>query len=552
MNQRNGRPTEVDTVLEQFSRIATPPDVESRLAARMQEFYRQTETTPARAASPLRSRFKRLLPACAAAGLAAALLFVTTVGLLGNRDAWAQVAKSLQSKSWVHLTMQVPAGEPLPDGLEPPEAWFSAKHKAGARRFMKAAQYIDFARQETFEYDPTNDVITQSMTRDHDNVDFGHFGALLQLASEGARDLKLPESPIQIVERTQHAVRDKDRPWIEYAFKCLDPRRTPPEYNITFRVDPQSQLVVEMRSTEKFSSNDPAAVRSYTVDYPESGPNDIHALGAPRTTAVVDRRRAKSRDAKEITEFLAAYAKARLKPIEPYSTIILASLSEPSVSCVIQACQGRNDGKSLRVDQADHEQLQELCKKVWSKQIAFPEQADRALWWKQEVAKLTFAPMPRGDENMPHTVGHPILLGLPAAPNVSDKELDDPDCQITLDRHPVSGPAGTVLLNYIVDKKTGYNDCRWWIDPERDYLVLRSEVHFSRDHTAWNNVTQVIDKLEKSPGGVWYATEVRMGRIEKSGDDLSDGIVTPTIPMTTGMEIGPVSTTLFRYFVEFK
>lgn len=553
MNQENGRPPAVDMTLERFSRIATPPEVELRLQDRIQEFYRQPETAPPQATSlPRRSRFKRLLPACVAAGLTVALVLVATVSLVGNRDAWAQVAKSLQSKAWMHLTMQVPAGEPLPEGLRPPEAWFSAKHKASARRFMKAAQYIDFARQETFDYDPTNDVITHSMTRDNDNVDFGHFGALLQLASEGARDLKLPESPIQIVERTQHDVRDKVRPWIEYVFKCRDPRRTPPDYSMTFRVDPQTQLIVEMRSTEKLFSNDPADVRIYTVDYPESGPDDIHALGAPRTADVVDRRRAKSKDAREITEFLAAYAKSSLKPIEPYSTIILASLSEPTDSCVIQAFQGRNDGKSLHVDQADQQQLQELRNKVYSKQIAFPDVADRVLWWKQEVAKLTFAPMPRGEENMPHTVGHPYLLGSPSAPNVIDKELEDPDCQLTLDRHPASGPAGTVLLNYIVDSKTGYSDCRWWIDPERDYLVLRSEMHFSRDHAAWNNVTQVIDKLEKSPGGAWYATEVRMGRIEKSGDDLSDGIVTPTVPMTTGMEIGPVSTTLFRYFVEFK
>jgi len=82
--------------------------------------------------------------------------------------------------------------------------------------------------------------------------------------------------------------------------------------------------------------------------------------------------------------------------------------------------------------------------------------------------------------------------------------------------------------------------------------VLRQETHFSRNQAAWDNVTQIIDKVQQSPGGRWYATEVRLGRIEKHGDDLpaEEIIVNPNQPHT-GMEIGPVTTTLLRYFVEF-
>lgn len=547
MNQKNGRPPAVDTVLETFSRVAVPPEVEFRLQARMQEFYKQPETLPARTAFP--SRFRRLLlPACVAAGLMVALVLVATIVLLGNRDAWAQVAKSLQSKSWVRWTLQIPAGAPLPEGFQPPEVWFSAKRQIAARRFMNAAEYIDFARQETYDYDPKKNITTYSMTRDNDNVDFGHFGALLRLVSEGDHELKLPESPIQIVERTRREVRDKDSQWIEFTFTCRDPRRTPPDYSMTFRVDPQSRLVVEMRSTEKFSSEDTAEVRTYAVDYPESGPADIHALGVPHTAIIVDRRRAKSKDAKEIKEFLAAYAKARLKPIEPYSTVILLTPPGQSVSTVIDAYQGRHDGKSLQVERADGEQLRELCNKVWSKQISLPDNADRAMWWKQEVAKLSFAPMPRGEESLPHTIGYPFLAGA-ASPIDPIPTLDNPDCQVVLDRHPLSGPAGAVCLNIVVDTPGGFNEGRYWIDPERDYMVLRSEFYYSRNHTAWDNVTQIINKLEKSPNGRWYATEVRMGRIEKSGDDLSDDNVPA---LKTGMEVGPVTTSVFRYFVEFK
>jgi hypothetical protein len=56
----------------------------------------------------------------------------------------------------------------------------------------------------------------------------------------------------------------------------------------------------------------------------------------------------------------------------------------------------------------------------------------------------------------------------------------------------------------------------------------------------WKVFTIVIDKAEKSPGGAWYATEARLGNVQNSGDDL---------PTQRG--VGPVSTSVFRYFVAF-
>ena len=294
MNQENGRLLAVDAILERFSRVSVPPDVELRLQTRMHEFCRQPETVPAQTASS--SRFRRFLPTCVAA-LAAAVVLVATVVLIGNRDAWAQVAKSLQLKPWVRWTLQGPDGAPLHEGLRPPETWFSARHRVVARRFMNAVQYVDIVHQETYDYDPIKNTVIHSLTGDDDNVDFGHLEVLLRLVAEGDQKLKLPESPIQIVERTWREVLDRNRPWIEFTFQCRDPRRTFPEYSMTFRVDPQSRLVVEMRSTERLLSNDTAEVRTYAVDYPESGPDDIHALGVPRNAVIVDRRRARSRDA---------------------------------------------------------------------------------------------------------------------------------------------------------------------------------------------------------------------------------------------------------------
>ncbi|HVX12705.1 MAG TPA: hypothetical protein VHC22_16105 [Pirellulales bacterium] len=542
MNDENGRLQTVDALLEQFSRVAVPPDVERRLEAHVQEFRRQSQPQAAASRSAFRhpSR-RRMLRTWAAAGLAAAVVASLFVAF-GHRDAWAQVVNSLRSKSWVRVTLQISKGAPIPKDFAPPEMWFSAEHKVAARRMDQAAQYIDFASQETYDYDPHRKTLNYSLTNDTDNVEFGHFETLLRLLSEGDRELKLPTSPIQVVGRTRRDVTDGDRRWTEFTFECRDARHTPNDYRVTFRVDPEKQLPVEMRSTEKFASNDPAAERTYSIDYPAAGPEDIYALGVPRDAQVVDRTR-KTKNGPEIKEFLAAYDKARGKRLEPFSVVVLASTPQKNFSDTERAFRGRHDGQNVQLEEADGQQLLELRQQCWSGQLR-PDNVDPAMWWRQQIAGLTFALQPPCDELLPHRVGCPNLtLGPPL--------VNNPDCDITLDRQPVSGPAGTVLLTIQVETKLGFNRCFYWIAPERDYMVLRKEMHFSRNQ-AWDNVTQIIDKVQQSPGGRWYATEVRLGRIEKHGDDLpAEEIIVKPDERRTGMEIGPVTTTLLRYFVEF-
>ena len=56
-------------------------------------------------------------------------------------------------------------------------------------------------------------------------------------------------------------------------------------------------------------------------------------------------------------------------------------------------------------------------------------------------------------------------------------------------------------------------------------------------------LTWVVDNVEQAPGsGRWYATEARLGPIEKSGDDLSADV----------KPRGAVTTTVIRFLVDFK
>ncbi len=126
---------------------------------------------------------------------------------------------------------------------------------------------------------------------------------------------------------------------------------------MTFRVDPETHLAVEMRTTEKYFSDDPTVERTDAIDYPEGGPADVYALGVPRDTKVIDRRRARTKDGKEIKDFLEAYVRARGKPLEPFTATVLGSAPGKDFSDVMWAFRGKSAGEKVQVEEVDFEQL---------------------------------------------------------------------------------------------------------------------------------------------------------------------------------------------------
>ena len=259
---------------------------------------------------------------------------------------------------------------------------------------------------------------------------------------------------------------------------------------MTIRVNSESGLPVELRSTEKFSPDQPYSEWKLAIDYPESGPSDIYAMGVPHDATIIDRRNVETENGEEIKRFLAAYRAARGKPLKPSSVEM------------IHESAGR---------------------------IIPPEYA------------LKLAP-----HLMPLAQGYPNIM-------MGDSPVGNPDCDVTLEQRPQLGPEGTVLLHILVETTVGSNDCYYWIAPDKDYLALRYEIHYSgKDHLEWNNLTTIIDELEQSPEGRWYPSVVRYGRVQKHGDDLSNERVSvdPTKPRDH-MKLQPVETTVLRYQVEF-
>ena len=173
----------------------------------------------------------------------------------------------MQSKPWVRGKLQVPAGEPLPAGFEPPEAWFSVRNKIGRRRLHEGRAVCRLCPAGDRRVDPKENVI--SITSIGDNRERGFRTSRGVAASRLRRtpDIKLGETSIELVERAQRDVSEGDRRWIEFTFKLRDSRWTPNGFIATLHSRSPSRLPIDMVSTEKFSPED-KAVRTYVFDYP--------------------------------------------------------------------------------------------------------------------------------------------------------------------------------------------------------------------------------------------------------------------------------------------
>ncbi len=547
MNQEHDPAFSADALLERLAQLKVPPEVQHRLDERLEAFNRDHQPLAVALRPTWSQRFQGVLPRLSLAACLAGLLLGAGILLFGNPNAWAQVTQSVQAKTWVRWTMQMPKGVALPEGFQTPETWFSVKNRIGASRADHSALFVDFAAKESLVYDAKRKTLDRLGIAVHDRQEFEFFETLLRLMNEGNLELKLPDSPIEVSKRTRLEVIEEARRFIEFSFECRDPRRAPPDYRVTFRVDPQSHLPVLMRTTQKFTPNDPAVERVFAIDYPAAGPTAIYDLGVPRDTIIVERAKTKTEQGEEIQKFLNDYASARAKSLEAHEILVLQAIPEMGGNDFFAALRGKSDGKSVTVEMVDQEQLWKLRAQMRLEKASPPKDADSAQYWKTRLAALNFKPMPRGNELLPDACGHPDIVPFGVSP------IDNPDCQVTLDRNPKSGPEGTVLLKIRVQTKVGFNDRLYWIDPSRDFLVLRMEIHYSANHTPWDNTTQTIDKLQKSPAGRWYATEFRTGKIEKSGDPLPMTTVKidPAKP-NTGQEIAPVTTSIFRYFLRFE
>ena len=217
-------------------------------------------------------------------GAAVAVVIAVVIGLQLNHGsidgatiAFAQITEAMKHVDWMHLKcIGLPSGPSGPD-----ELWVGFNDRITFGRWNNTGKvtFLDMRNHKMYEYIPETQTITidyagEDKFPEHINTPVAIFENMYKMLEEqGAKRIinngKYKGSDVQIQEISHH-------------IEKLD-------HKLTLYVETDSKLLlgadVEVNDTEGNMVVD----GKMTFDYPETGPEDIYALGVPRTAKIVDK-----------------------------------------------------------------------------------------------------------------------------------------------------------------------------------------------------------------------------------------------------------------------
>jgi hypothetical protein len=473
-------------------------------------------------AQPTRARRRGLQWLAAAAVLAA-----TALGLFSlpgrQADAWAQVVQAMQEKPWIHL---------VGGGLNgvPDEAWFSPRNEIVAGAYdhgpaEHAVEYHDLKTAIYFKYIPEEKTIYRlpepgGLKKFHtDQV------ALMRKLIRGEIAIGPLFPEIEMTGPKTREIKEDGATWTAYEWTPRQPGRLEHSTAKTrLLVDPQTKLPrywdVEWLGGEK---------RRREFHYPDSGPADILAMGVPADSKRVDR--VPDDDLERLLNGMATgrnrfddyqgftwygddsngwriFRKGRKWRVEKAIVKIFdpATFRFPADA----------DLTWWRAHEQDHHfELQAVCdgRTIWY--YRYPPQRlgpGKSYVLQKPSSVMSDKVYGSGDDPMmpwphllPEQIGHPQVF-LPGAERT-----------FLVDPKPADGPPNTIRLTVRdtnIDGPAPPDLFRFWIDPEKNYLVLRAETAVSSNgggprRTVDHIEVNILEDFARSPSGFWYPTRVR-------------------------------------------
>lgn len=474
-----------------------------------------------------RNRRRWIFGTATVAGLTLMLLFYfgsTSVSL-------ADVAQAVRQKPWIHVHFHAAAGD---TAFHEEELWYSPILEVSSTRRKEWIRFNDHKLRVYHSYDVTEGVLYRvpEVEKKRQN----HWADIVDTLPLLLADGSAPNDPLSkleflgtrrddltVVNQKTEKVTDAGRWWLDYTvtFKILGQDHP---FKILFRVDPTSKLpqlgrVDGQHNGQTFSME-------ATFDYPESGPGDIYALGVPRDTRLVDRV---PKD--DVARLISGVAAGRVR-FDDFRAVVVHSHGERSWQAIPEVVHRK--GNRMRRDLCDN----------WQSADEPSNDVDVSAWWKNRAAQFQYSPTsiaiggieqmfhhrmithPDGSQRTETVPGRPFGSGLDADQWIPSFYTLTPDyagrpplgvpsqnMEAIVEADPGDGPEGTVLLrvltggrldfgpNHEVNKQRAMPEgWRFWIDPARDYLVMRWDMG-GRSH--------IVESVAQSPKGHWYPTRMR-------------------------------------------
>ena len=494
---------------------------------------------------PRRSR--KLL---AVAAITAALLFVAIILWNRQSNAWAQVVEAVAKKPWLH------AVSTLPDGKKG-ELWFSADRAIIVTQIDKMVDWSDLKQKSREFYNPEENTLVR-VSDDQGRGPSSLWVAVLKalLSSETGRSINAERS--EFVHQQQRVVNKEGKRCIEHRFKYHHEdnqhERNLASCELIIYVDFDTQLpfrweqILQFKKVDKETEPRKAIEMVCEIDYPETGPADIYALGVPKTAKVLDRLL--DNTPADVKRLLGGVRAARWQSDKYYALVVEVQDNQHGSRAFPLYRRVWRSGSRWRVEQSFGYVPPEKMP---------PKETDPATWWKQRAEKVQFEPYELCDgkwlwlylyssraptqaevdagapKDKPFIVSNEKQRR-PAFPPRTDKGDDmycadnhpeylarplpefaalgySPD-EVKLVPKPASGPPNTVLLEVHNSHWTsgGYYPQMWryWIDPEQGYLVMRYEELVTREGKEEIIRGHAIEGVTQDPQGQWYPTVIRL------------------------------------------
>jgi hypothetical protein len=513
---------------EAVEQVRRQPVPEEALARALDEAERLS------ASSTTHRRRRRQRFALTTTSIAAAALVLLGVGLWLARPtvSWADVARAVQEKPWIHGTSKDRDGATR-------EVWLSPTRGVSASRDPDEVRFFDQRLRVFYTYQPKDKVLLRVPDTFHTEQDeFQTLQQLFQDLEQTDTKLTAPVPHGQVVDQQRRRIVEDGRQWFEYSLTVrAGPGTQGPLGNLVFRVDPQTRLPASLKWKRLDGTPDhPAEEMTMQFDYPEQGPADVFDLGVPRTAKLDDRVPAD--DLERVLDGL----RAGRDRFESYHAVVVrnAGRNEMALGEVMHLWR---KGKRWRIENGNIDQGKIAVWKDSAQDLATwgRDNLDSFRWQTYEVCdgravyEVQFGPKgTKGPLQGEFKWREVLQPGYSAADAVMRSRyfvffpdvfhayptLPVPSAHFVaqLDAHPKDGPPDTVMLTVRLTTPQAYSPeaYRWeryWLDPSRSYAVVRSErsLHFPEDAAGDKDspdLVMVAEKMDRSPSGLWYPTLV--------------------------------------------
>jgi hypothetical protein len=505
-------------------------------------------------------------------GVAAALLVVVVFHLQPSKSAWAQVAEAVHGKPWMRCINN-----------EGKTIWLSFPRKIAAMQDGALARYDDYGAEVRYEYRPDKKKLFRLSASD--TAAYQSMATFFQAIFRGDKDVGDQFAELHIGKRSQQTIEEQGKKWLIYKLEVLTPGPKLYPGNILIRVDPENHLpnsLIIIAGRERVE---------FKIDYPEEGPQDIYALGAPRDSVLEDHM--PSADLKRI---LAALDAGR-HDLDNYFAIVGGSPLDHLTLVWRKGNRWRVDYGLWKGPLENIEHIQHM-----------ESEADLAKCWREYSEEFEVSSYLVCDGLHIYRTGPEIKDGQPVlkdgkqvfsdwkvvevvqtgkqhtgvsifcdsrlymielfgyAEGLSSRLKSWPQPQVQIDPTGKNGPAGSlrVELLFAGAPANTYGKEEYWLDPQRGYVAEKRVLSDCTvvDQDSMQNKDPPIYEYDgycQSPRGVWYPTVIRWKDAIQSQEkgqeeahfsdhvtyfhldfdvDLSDELFTRTAPRTPTKRAG--------------